>query len=139
MSKQFDKDLLRLYMMGAANPSGGKVQFSAAQAVDLHMDDEGYTGGKKDEKYILEHQIELFEKSIDQAIASGKSELRIIHGNGKGVLKKEVHKLLKRHPHVASFDDAHHPKYGYGSTIVYFFWQLTFLLCIYVFHMFSTN
>ena len=70
MSKQFDKDLLRLYMMGAANPSGGKVQYSSTQAVDLHMDDDGYTGGKKDEKYILEHQIELFEKSIDQAATS---------------------------------------------------------------------
>ena len=110
-----------MYMMGAANPSWGKVQFASEHTIDLHVDDEGYSGGKKDEKYIVEHQVELFEKAIDKAIASGKSELRIIHGNGKGVLKKQIHQYLKQHPHVASFDDAYHPKYGHGSTVVYFF------------------
>ena len=60
------------------------------------------------------------EKAIDNALAQGKWEMRIIHGNGKGKLKSEVHKLLSKHPCVKSFENKYSPSYGWGSTVVYF-------------------
>jgi len=121
MSKHFDKDLLRQYMLGGASPSGNQKYSSVSHEIDLHIYEEKFVDGKRDEKYAIEYQLEAFEKAIDAAIAQGKSELRIIHGIGKGKLKGEIHKLLKQHPSVASFDDSYNPKYGNGSTLVYFF------------------
>ncbi|HWB63725.1 MAG TPA: Smr/MutS family protein, partial [Chitinophagales bacterium] len=60
-----------------------------------------------------------FEKALDKAIASGRLEFRVIHGYGKGKLKEEIHKILKKHPHVRSFENSYHSRYGYGSTLIY--------------------
>ncbi len=122
VSEKIDKELLRQYMMGAANPNtGGKYSSFSADIVDLHIYDENFVAGKRDEKYAIEYQLETFEKVIDTAILQGKREVRIIHGNGKGRLRDEIHKLLKKHKDVASFNSDYHPRYGWGSTIVYFF------------------
>ena len=81
--------------MGAANPNtGGKFDSFSADVVDLHIYDESFVNGKKDEKYALEYQLEAFEKIIDNAIVQRKREIRIIHGNGKGKLRDEIHKML---------------------------------------------
>ncbi|HEY0261684.1 MAG TPA: Smr/MutS family protein [Chitinophagales bacterium] len=122
MKEKFDKELLRQYMMGAANPNtGGKFDSFSSDVVDLHLYDETFVNGKKNEKYAIEYQLEVFEKVIDTAILQGKREIRIIHGNGKGKLRDEIHKLLKKHRDVASFNADYHPRYGWGSTMVYFF------------------
>jgi DNA-nicking Smr family endonuclease len=45
-------------------------------------------------------------------------EVRIIHGKGKGVLRRIVHSLLEKHPLVAKF--TLDPGYsGWGVTIAY--------------------
>jgi|JI9StandDraft_1071089.scaffolds.fasta_scaffold266373_2 hypothetical protein len=120
MRKKIDPNLLRSYMMGAANPSGGMKYGGTYQEIDLHLNESGFKEGKKDEKYALEYQLELFEKELDTAIAQGKWELRIIHGIGKGKLKQELHKILAANPNVKSFENSYHSKYGMGSTLVYF-------------------
>ena len=72
------------------------------------------------DKYAIEYQLDAMERALDNAIAKGKVELRIIHGIGKGKLRDEIHKALSKHPQVKSFENAHHSRYGWGSTIVYF-------------------
>jgi len=48
----------------------------------------------------------------------GIYQLRIIHGKGIGNLRRTVHSLLQKNPHVASFT-LDHPQYGgWGATIV---------------------
>ncbi len=73
--------------------------------IDLH------TFSPKDAADVVEEYINACaEKEI--------YEVRIIHGKGKGVLRRIVHSLLEKHPLVARFTldpgDS-----GWGATIAY--------------------
>jgi len=45
-------------------------------------------------------------------------EARIIHGKGRGVLRRKVHSLLEKHPDVLKFNLDSSPS-GWGATLVY--------------------
>ncbi len=47
-----------------------------------------------------------------------KKNLTVVHGIGKGKLKKEIENILRDNEHVIDFHDASYPKYGYGATEV---------------------
>ena len=59
---------------------------------------------------------------LDDYLAACRAEqlftVRIVHGKGRGVLKKRVQSLLKRHPLVVSIADAPPEAGGWGATIV---------------------
>lgn len=109
-------------MMGAADPVRGSKTNSSmfGEEIDLHVDSTQFRGGKKDNKYAIEFQLEALEAALDNAVMKGKVEIRVIHGLGKGKLKDEVHKILATHPQVKHFENTYHARYGMGSTIVYF-------------------
>ena len=44
--------------------------------------------------------------------------MRIIHGKGKGILKKKVQAVLRKHPLVIDFKEAGHGAGGWGATLV---------------------
>jgi DNA-nicking Smr family endonuclease len=52
---------------------------------------------------------------IEQSFRKGLREIRIIHGKGKSVKKREVHLLLKNHSSVESFSD---DRFNWGATVV---------------------
>ena len=62
--------------------------------------------------------IDLVDKFLDQAFLSGAIELRIIHGQGTGALRKAVTEFLSEHPHVERFAIAPQDQSGSGATIV---------------------
>lgn len=55
---------------------------------------------------------------IDECIARGLVELRIVHGKGIGNLRRTVHALLERHPRVKGYRLAGHGGGGWGATVV---------------------
>lgn len=55
---------------------------------------------------------------LDECRAAGLRELRIVHGKGKGTLRRTVHAILERRDDVASFALAPPERGGWGATIV---------------------
>lgn len=60
----------------------------------------------------------LLEDYLEAAWQKGFREVRIIHGKGRGVLRKIVHSELARHSLVASFREAESDAGGWGATKV---------------------
>ena len=68
---------------------------------------------------MLHLQLDTAKNKIEFAISKKNSKIVFIHGIGEGVLKSELHRLLKKYP--IKFYDASHKKYGLGATEVYIF------------------
>ncbi|MFT5833427.1 MAG: hypothetical protein ACI97N_001054 [Cognaticolwellia sp.] len=68
---------------------------------------------------MLHLQIQVFEEYLDQAIRLGLPKVYIIHGMGKGRLRKDIQKKLSQNAYVRMYTNEHHPKYGFGATEVY--------------------
>jgi DNA mismatch repair protein MutS2 len=65
-----------------------------------------------------EEARERVDKFLDQAYLSGRLRLRIVHGHGKGILRKTLHEMFASHPHVQKFYPAPRNEGGSGATIV---------------------
>jgi DNA mismatch repair protein MutS2 len=61
---------------------------------------------------------ERVDKFLDQAYMAGRFRLRVIHGHGKGILRKSLHEMFASHPHVEKFYLAPPHEGGAGATIV---------------------
>jgi DNA-nicking Smr family endonuclease len=58
--------------------------------------------------------VDYFSACVDADIYS----IRIVHGKGRGILKKRVQGLLKKNLMVKSFQDAPPEAGGWGATLV---------------------
>lgn len=65
-----------------------------------------------------EDVLSVVSEYLDQAIARGLREVRLIHGKGKGVRRAELRRLLARDSRVAEVFDAPPERGGFGATIV---------------------
>ena len=81
------------------------VKIPIEDVIDLH------TFRPKDVPDLLE---DYFSACIDKGIFS----VRVIHGKGKGILKKRVQEILSKNPMVESFRDASPGAGGWGASIV---------------------
>lgn len=61
---------------------------------------------------------ERVDKFLDQSFLAGVDSVRIIHGYGKGILRKAIAEFLSQHPQVESFRPAPPEKGGGGATLV---------------------
>lgn len=92
------------------------------EVVDLHADaildsTENLTPGE-----ILQAQLARFTVALDGAVKGGTSSPKrivFIHGVGKGKLRYEIEKLLKRNYPKLRYQDASFAEYGYGAVMVF--------------------
>ena len=66
--------------------------------------------------FAPEEATSVVEEYLNTCVEKGIYEVRIIHGKGKGVLRRKVHSLLKRHPLVVDFRLDSGPS-GWGASI----------------------
>jgi hypothetical protein len=86
--------------------------------VDLHIEKLSDNYAQMSSPDIINLQLQMFEKSLENAIATGMAEIVFIHGVGNGTLRTELHRRLSKHPSVKYFEDARKEKFGYGATSV---------------------
>jgi DNA mismatch repair protein MutS2 len=65
-----------------------------------------------------EEAMKEVQRYMDNAIASGRSEVDIIHGKGEGILKRLVHEYLDERSEVNGYEMASLARGGAGCTIV---------------------
>lgn len=65
-----------------------------------------------------EDVAELVQDYLDECQRAGVLEVRIIHGKGKGVLRRTVHAGLARRTDVVEFGLAPPERGGWGATLV---------------------
>jgi DNA mismatch repair protein MutS2 len=61
---------------------------------------------------LVDEALEASEKYLDDAYLAGLTNVTLIHGKGTGALRKAIHTLLKKHPHVKAYRLG---KYGEGE------------------------
>jgi DNA mismatch repair protein MutS2 len=65
-----------------------------------------------------EEAREAVDEFLDRAVMATASRVRIVHGHGMGILRKTIHEMLGKHPHVARYYQAEQHEGGAGATIV---------------------
>jgi DNA mismatch repair protein MutS2 len=66
----------------------------------------------------VEIGLEHVEKYLDDAMAAGVDQVRIIHGKGTGQMRNAVHNYLRTHPGVSSYRLGEPEEGGLGVTVV---------------------
>jgi DNA mismatch repair protein MutS2 len=65
-----------------------------------------------------EEARERVDKFLDEAFLARRFRLRVVHGHGKGILRRSLHEMFAAHPHVEKFYAAPQNEGGTGATIV---------------------
>lgn len=92
----------------------------ARSVIDLHVEKLTSHWESMHPDEILQLQLDELTKWIDLAVAHHLPSMVVIHGVGKGVLRNEIHAVLKTRKEVKSFVHQYEPAYGDGATRVFF-------------------
>ena len=86
--------------------------------IDLHADELLDTTAGMSAADILNHQLDVFRKTMDKYKKQTGTKLVFIHGKGEGVLRHAIiHELNYRYKRCP-YQDASFQEYGYGATQV---------------------
>ncbi|MBR2359198.1 MAG: DUF2027 domain-containing protein [Bacteroidaceae bacterium] len=87
--------------------------------IDLHIHElldntNGMTNGE-----MLEYQLGVFRKTMDENRSRRGQKIVFIHGKGEGVLRRAIETELKsKYKGCCTFQDASFREYGFGATMV---------------------
>ncbi|MDE5945125.1 MAG: DUF2027 domain-containing protein [Rikenella sp.] len=103
-------------------PSPHKPSTKDEEVVDLHAEEildstDGMASGE-----ILKAQLARFTVALDGAVKGGASapkRIVFIHGVGKGKLRYEIEKELRRNYPKLRYQDASFAEYGYGAIMIF--------------------
>ncbi|MBC7874055.1 MAG: Smr/MutS family protein [Ferruginibacter sp.] len=92
----------------------------ARSVVDLHIEKITDDWKRLSNYEIVSLQLKTFEKYYHLAIVHHQASFIVIHGVGEGVLRDEIHDILRLKKEVKSFVNQYHPNFGYGATEIFF-------------------
>jgi hypothetical protein len=92
----------------------------ARSVIDLHIEKLSGDWKQLSNYEILDLQLKTFEKYYQLALAHHQPSLIVIHGVGEGVLRNEIHDILRLKKEVKSFVNQYDPRFGYGATEIFF-------------------
>lgn len=105
-----------------ANPAQRKQSTKDEEVVDLHAEAILDSTAGMAASEILQAQLARFTVVMDGAVKGGVSSPKrmvFIHGVGKGKLRYEIEKVLKRSYPKLRYQDASFAEYGYGAIMVF--------------------
>lgn len=88
--------------------------------IDLHIEKLTDNYRRMSNYEILQLQLKTFEKYYKLAVVHHQPSLIVIHGVGEGVLRDEIHDILRLKKEVMTFVNQYHPNYGFGATEIFF-------------------
>lgn len=86
--------------------------------VDLHVAELLETTAGLQPRDILEHQLTVFRRTMDEHLREKGRRIVFIHGKGEGVLRNALIKELKARYKQCRYQDASFREYGFGATMV---------------------
>ncbi|MCC6262809.1 MAG: Smr/MutS family protein, partial [Bryobacterales bacterium] len=103
-------------VLGKTQPTGRvtlpkNVSFTAGPSSHILQREVNIIGKRE------EDALEETERFLDQAMLAQVHLVRIVHGHGKGILRRAIQKMLSHHPNVAKFYPASPGEGGTGATI----------------------
>lgn len=108
-----------LRLIRAAAPPASKRAAALPRGVSASIDvDQNFTSELNIIGTTVDEATDRVDKFLDEAYLAGAESVRVVHGHGKGALRRAVSGLLTGHPHVEKFNQAPANEGGAGATIV---------------------
>jgi len=89
-----------------------KKVVSNSNIIDLHSKNKYLNQNE-----ILKNQLTVFKFQLNLAIRNRKPKTTFIHGEGEGILRKRIEKILAKNG--ITYSDAPYHEFGYGAIEVY--------------------
>lgn len=96
----------------------GKKKKTDIVEVDLHIQELLDNTQGLSNKEILDYQLDVFRKTLEQYKHQREQKIVFIHGKGEGVLRRAIETELKSKYKNYPFQDASFREYGFGATLV---------------------
>ncbi len=90
-------------LMELKNDISVKKTKKLLNTIDLHIDVLNPSMANALPERIVSYQVQAAKNFIDQAVKNHLREITIIHGKGEGVLRQEIHHLIKMSQYVHFF------------------------------------
>lgn len=101
-----------------ARPHAAKPEGKALIEVDLHASEILETTAGMQARDILEYQLDVFRRTMDEHKKEKGHKIVFIHGKGDGVLRAAILKELRTAYKGCTWQDASFREYGFGATLV---------------------
>jgi DNA mismatch repair protein MutS2 len=111
------RDEIQLLKAAAAPASRHTAALPRGVSADIDVD-ESFASEINVIGSTVDEATDRVDKFLDKAFMAGAETLRIVHGHGKGALRRAIAELLTGHTHVDHFSPAPPNQGGGGATVV---------------------